>query len=103
MNKVIGVIGLILLIFVFVGCDLRQELVSDYCDKEVSYNLWKQKSGYWLNLHVGLMDAGVCRVNPSKHRTINLSRLVSSPEEADRLVEKYRRAYAEKLTRPKVE
>ncbi|MFA5888717.1 MAG: hypothetical protein WCW47_00955 [Candidatus Paceibacterota bacterium] len=103
MNKVIVGVVLVLVLTVFVGgCELNSVVVRHYCDKEVSYNLWKKDSQYWLNLHVGSVGERACAVNPDMPRAINLRQYVSSGEEADKLIERHRRAYAERLTRPKV-
>ena len=83
----------------FGGCDkLLVVPVRAYCDREVSYTLWKQEGrAYRLHLNVGAVDERVCIGNLDVSREINLSQDVSSPEEADKLVEKYRRLYVEKL------
>ncbi|HBZ04758.1 MAG TPA: hypothetical protein DEO25_03485 [Candidatus Zambryskibacteria bacterium] len=77
----------------------KREVVRDYCDTEVAYTLWKQESGYWLNLHVGPATTTVYSSNPGRTRMVNLSQKVSSPEEADKLVRETQQALAEKLAK----
>lgn len=89
--------------FILASCEMlqRQIPVLDYCDSELTYQLWKRDNGYWLNLDVGLVDSRACspslNVRYNTDREINLSQNVSSPEEADSLVNKYRQLYAEKI------
>jgi hypothetical protein len=88
--------------FVLVGCGITAVPVRNYCDSEVSYDLWKQESGYRLYLKVGTVaSAQACRLTPDASRAINLTQDVSSPEEADKLIDKYRQIYAEKVAAAK--
>lgn len=92
----------VVFLFGLVGCDTAKEPFRNYCDSEVSYNLWKQESGYRLNLRVGtvtgpLASVHACQINKNSPRSINLAQDVSSPEEADKLIDKYRQIYAGKV------
>ena len=101
MNWLLGVGMLVLIAITTIACEgmlpIKREVVRDYCDTGISYTLWKQESGYWINIHVGPTIISTCSSNPSRTRAINLSQKVSSIEEADRLIEKYQQAIAEKL------
>lgn len=100
---IIRIVVALVLGFVLTGCGIETQPVRNYCDQEVSYDLWKQESGYRLYLRVGKMaSVMICRVNPDVSRTINLSQDVSSPEEADKLIDKYRQLYAEKVAATKI-
>lgn len=81
-----------------VGCSTFDAPIRNFCDKELAYRLWKKDTSYHLDLEVGQVGKGACRTGLYYDREINVSQDVSSPEEADKLIDKYRREYAEKVT-----
>ncbi|MBA3733120.1 hypothetical protein H0W91_01955 [Patescibacteria group bacterium] len=80
-----------------VGCAEFKSPVRHYCDNEIVYSLWKQDNGYKLVMNVGKVSEGACMSSLNTERDINLSQDVSSPEEADKLIDKYRQQKAEKV------
>lgn len=99
MNRVLVAIVIVFVALVaIIGCGEPSVVVREYCDSETSYAILKAEPGYRLVLRVGKVDPGVCQIGRWRYREINLETIVSSPEEADRLIDKYRRLYAEKVS-----
>jgi hypothetical protein len=74
-----------------------------YCDGEVSYEIWKQDSGFRLDLHIGKAPTQTCSVNPDRTRTSNLYADVASVDEGVKLVDEYHQKYLERLARVSVQ